>query len=86
MSHIKDSEDEWKIVGGKLRYHTKPICDIIYIPQFSPNQQHQQQQQQPVQMSVPRLVSLGEDRVNINKIDWLLLVYSENIPHKYWVA
>ena len=71
MYHDKATEEEWLIVGGKIHYHTKPICDILYIPQ-SPSKiaaatttttsstcfhQHSIQ-------TVPRLISLAQDRVS----------------------
>jgi len=68
MYHDKATEEEWLIVGGKIHYHTKPICDILYIPQ-SPSKVaaatttsscfHQHSIQ-----TVPRLISLAQDRVS----------------------
>lgn len=50
-------DDEWRILG-KLRYHNKPICDILYIPaQAASDSLH-------VHKLAPRLISLGEDRVS----------------------
>lgn len=68
MYHDKATEEEWLIVGGKNHYHTKPICDILYIPQ-SPTKTavatsssscfHHHNIQ-----TVPRLISLAQDRVS----------------------
>jgi hypothetical protein len=79
MYHDKATEEEWIIVGGKIHYHTKPICDILYIPQ-SPSQiaaatttttsscfhQHSIQ-------TVPRLISLAQDRVSRCMIIYIFL-------------
>lgn len=68
MYHDKATEEEWLIVGGKIHYHTKPICDILYIPQSSSKKAsttttsscfHQHSIQ-----TVPRLISLAQDRVS----------------------
>ncbi|KAL7050099.1 hypothetical protein ACKWTF_003956 [Chironomus riparius] len=68
MYHDKATEEEWLIVGGKIHYHTQPICDILYIPQSTTKKAatttssssscfHQHSIQ-----TVPRLISLAHDR------------------------
>jgi hypothetical protein len=61
------TEEEWVLVGGKIRYHVKPICDVLFISQaLAPTCSNQGQHSKPKQ-SVPtssRLISLAQDRVS----------------------
>jgi hypothetical protein len=57
LLHRDDSERSGWMMLGKLKFHTKPICDILFI-----------QQPNPILKSspkpLPRLISLAEDRVS----------------------
>lgn len=50
---------EWKVLG-KVRYHTKAICDVLYIS--TPTTASHVSTQHKL---VPRLISLAQDRVSL---------------------
>lgn len=50
--------DEWKVLG-KVRYHTKAICDVLFIPPSSTSTHLSCQHK-----VCPRLISLAQDRVS----------------------
>lgn len=63
MNHDKATEEEW-IMVGKVQYHTKSICDVLYIQQApsATKNVHFQSHNNKIQ-TVPRLISLSQDRV-----------------------
>ncbi|KAG5677830.1 hypothetical protein PVAND_007554 [Polypedilum vanderplanki] len=65
MNYDKATEEEWKVVGGKIRYHSKLICDVLFIPHAPPMKpttlQVRQQHHNKIQ-TAPRLISLSQDR------------------------
>lgn len=61
FKHDKATEEEWLIVGGKTRYHTKAIVDTLYISKPSSLDTTAAHQQVSRKTPVPRLISLSED-------------------------
>jgi hypothetical protein len=67
MSHDKSSEEEWIVAGGKIRYHNKSICDVMFIPRApmtKPATLQARQLQNKIQ-TTSRLISLSQDRVSL---------------------
>lgn len=61
LNHDKATEEEWLVVGGRTKFHEKPIVDYIYISKSSslPSLTSHANRHK---FNPPRLISLGEDR------------------------
>ena len=65
-----DADGEWSVLG-RVRYHAKAICDVLFVSPSTHVSSHLK--------VMPRLISLAQDRVSLRLMSLLNLIVNLRI-------